>query len=578
MNIDALRTQMDNLNIEIADLVQLPPVSLSHQIGDAEEDSLFLYGIVGGKDVGKTSIINQLARAKISVDTDILDEGTSIAVAYCHRKDHANLEKRFSLKSGVRVRFVDHDREALKNVVLIDLPDFDSRFLSHRDDTKRLAGHLQGVIWVTTPRKYGDYEFLNQLETIALSHENYFIVLNKIDQLKNTDTLDSVRKEVVHFLSKECAKRKVPRPNPEQFFILSALEPNRYEFNKLRDQLIRHHSAAEVTRAKLMNLKAEFEKNFERIRSNYKLLNHVKEIDLALDTIRDSVADQFSDDYFRFVCRQIYSLETLHHRISKAFFTQRVRGWPILRMLFYPLVGIISGLGGRIAFSHTDKKWPDSPRNLLRFRGLPASLRMQKIRDDIEATFPSLKPDLGETSDFSKLIEDEFVHLLDEYEDLVTERLIEAIARPGRLKRVFVYFPLIWFPFLQPLLLKFANMKTLMVSFTNLKDFLSVFISLFGAGSLLTSLVFLILFYTVWLIFIYANCSRRVQKKGEEEFQNLWYEKFLVRLEQVLAQPLLDIRFALNNKIMQLEQIESVVESQIHRIARVNGTAESIPS
>ena len=226
--------------------------------------------------------------------------------------------------------------------------------------------------------------------------------------------------------------------------------------------------------------------------------------------------------------------------------------------------------------SISEKKRSDSPRNLLRYKGLPASLRMQKIRDDIEATFPSLKPDLGETSDFSKFIEDEFAHLLGEYEDLVTEHLIEADPRPGRLKRVCVYIPLIWFPFVQPLLLKFAGMETVTVSFTNLKDFLSVFISLFGAGSLLTSLVFLILFYTVWLIFVYAHCSRRVQKKGEEEFQNLWYEQFLVRLERILAQPLQDIRFALSSKIMQLEQIENAVESEIRRMAPMNGGGKSI--
>ena len=112
-------------------------------------------------------------------------------------------------------------------------------------------------------------------------------------------------------------------------------------------------------------------------------------------------------------------------------------------------------------------------------------MRLQKIRDDLESNFPSLKPDLGETSDFSKIIEDEFVHLLDEYEDRVTERLVESSPRPGRLKRLFVYFPLIWFPFLQPLLLKFANMESLMVSFTNLKDFLSIFISSFFSLELL---------------------------------------------------------------------------------------------
>ena len=456
---------------------------------------------------------------------------------------------------------------------LIDLPDFDSRFLSHRDDTDHLAGHLQGVVWVTTPRKYGDYAFLNQLETIALSHENYFIVLNKIDQLIDTASIDSVRREVVDFLSNECVKRKVPRPDPEQFFILSALEPNRYEFNKLRDQLIRPHSAGEITRAKLMNLKAEFERNLERMRTSYNLSDLVQEIDHALAIIRDSLADQFSNDYFRFVCRQIVGLETLHRRISKAFFTQRVSGWPILRMLFFPLAGIISGFGARIASYHAEKKGSDSPRNLLRYKGLPASLRMQKIHDNIEDTFPRLKPDLGEASDFSKIIEDEFVHLLDEYEDLVTERLIASSTRPGKLKRVLVYFPLIWFPFLQPLLLKLAGMETLMVSVLNLKDVLSVFLTLFGAGSLLTSLVFLILFYTVWLIFIYAHCSRRVQKKGEEEFRNLWHEKFLIRLEQILAQPLLNARFALSSKIMQMEQIESAVESDFHQAALANGSA-----
>ena len=578
MKIDALRTQLDNLNNEIADLVQLPPVSLSHQSGDAKQDALFLYGIAGGKDVGKTSIINQLAGAKISEDTDILDEGTNVAVAYCHRKDLNQLEKRFSLKSGGRVKFVDHDRQELKNVVLIDLPDFDSRFLSHRDDTGLLAGHLQGVIWVTSPRKYGDHEFLNQLETVALSHENYFIVLNKIDQLKHTAPLDAVRKEVVDFLSNECTKRNVPQPDPKQFFILSALEPDRYEFNRLHDQLIRPHSASEVTRAKLRNLHAEFERNFERISSGYNLLRHVQDIEKALEIIRNSVTDQFSDDYFSFVRRQISTLETLHRRISKAFFAQRVKGWPILRMLFYPLVGLITGFGGRMSFNQSEKRRSESPRNLLRYKGLPASLRMQKIRDDIEAGFPGLKQDLGETPDFSKFLEEEFTHLLDEYEDQVTERLIETGPRPGRLKRMLVYFPLVWFPFLQPLLLQFADMETVIFSFTNLQDFLSVFISLFGAGSLLTSLVFLILFYTVWLIFIYAHCSRSVQKKGEEEFQNLWYEQFLVRLEQVFAQPLLNVRFALSSKIMQLEQIESGIESEIQRIARADGVVDPIPS
>ncbi len=98
MKIDALRKQLGNLNSEIAALMGLEPISLSHQIGDVQKDPLFLYGIVGGKDVGKTVFINQLAGAEISLDTDILDEGTREAVGYYHQQDaDAHTRRLFSV-------------------------------------------------------------------------------------------------------------------------------------------------------------------------------------------------------------------------------------------------------------------------------------------------------------------------------------------------------------------------------------------------------------------------------------------------------------------------------------------------
>ena len=67
MKIDALRKQLDSLNGNIAARMGRQPVALSHQIGDTQKDPLFLYGIVGGKDVGKTVLINQLAGTTISL-------------------------------------------------------------------------------------------------------------------------------------------------------------------------------------------------------------------------------------------------------------------------------------------------------------------------------------------------------------------------------------------------------------------------------------------------------------------------------------------------------------------------------
>jgi len=563
MKIDALRKQLGSLNNEIADLMGVEPVSLSYQRGEAEKDPLFLYGVVGGKDVGKTVLINQLAGAKISLETDILDEGTQEAVAYCHHQDVPMLKKRFATEVAGRIRFVNHNRDTLRNVVLIDFPDFDSRFMSHRQDTRRLSKHLQGLIWVTTPRKYGDHELLSQLEAIAQSHDNYFVVLNKIDQLENIAALDTVRQEIISYLNGQCSKRRIPFPNPAHFFIISALEPGAYEFQQLQDRLIRHHSPEEISKAKNKNLQAEFTKNLERIGSYYDLSVRIKEIDGALEKIEEEVVEQFSEQYYETVWRRVATLETLRRRISGTLFTKQIEGWPILRLLFYPLAGIVSGFGGRLAFSKADQEWSDSPRDLLRHAGQPASLRMQKIRIAVEESFPDLKKDFGDTPNFSKLLEDKFYDFLNQYEDQVTDQLVKDITRPGILKRLLVYLPLIWFPFLQPVCLHLAEVRDSLFSVAGWQDFYPILISLFGSGSLLVSLVFLLLFYTVWLVMIYAHGARKGQKKGAEEFKNLWYAQFLTWTAEALAHPLPHVRAVLTNKIAQLDQIKSTIEALI---------------
>jgi hypothetical protein len=50
--IDALRTELNQLNQDIAQMTGKSPVSLSQKAGDAEADRLFVYGILGGKMKG----------------------------------------------------------------------------------------------------------------------------------------------------------------------------------------------------------------------------------------------------------------------------------------------------------------------------------------------------------------------------------------------------------------------------------------------------------------------------------------------------------------------------------------------
>lgn len=567
MRIDSLRLQMDTLNRDLARLTGLDPAFLSFQTGEAEQDALFLYGIVGGKDVGKTSLINQLAGSKISLDTDVLDEGTNVAVAYCHREDISPLRKRLASEVDERLTYVPHDREELRSVVLIDFPDFDSRFITHREDVRRLGKHLQGIVWIITPRKYGDHEFMDQLEAVAQSNENYYVVLNKIDQIDGKDDLETIREEISTYLRRECAKRNVPPPEDKRFLIVSAIEPRRYDLSQLQAGLIRVHSPEEITRAKVENLRAEFGKNLERIRSHYALSEKIEEIDQALEHIHDSIYHQFNEKYFDAVRRRIVSLEAMRRRISSSLFAQRVEGWPILRSLFYPLAGIVSVLGGRLAFVEKDPELGRSPRILLRYEGRSASSRIQETRETVEERFPDLHRDLGDMPDFSDLIDREFTKILQEHEEEVTERLGESVTPPGILRRILVYFPLVWFPFLQPFLLHTTEWEGAWFSLASLREFLTVLVSLFGAGSLLQCIVFLLVFYAVCLILLYARGARLVVKEGREEFRNSWYERFLPWMIEVLSRPLREVGSALAEKSSQLDEVETGLETELHRLS-----------
>ncbi|RJP26862.1 MAG: hypothetical protein C4527_14330 [Candidatus Omnitrophota bacterium] len=563
MNIQTLRTQLDQLNQELAQLTGLASPPLSFQAGTAEEDSLFLYGIVGGKDVGKTSLINQLAGARISIDTDILDEGTKIAVAYCHKNDLADLRKRLAMDMKEHLNFISHERNELRNVVLIDFPDFDSRFITHRDDVQRLSKYLQSIVWVVSPRKYGDHEFLDQLTAVAQSSENYYVALNKIDQLEQRADLNTVRKEVREYLTRECVKRHVPPPQPDRLLLISALSPDKYDFPILHNRLIRIHSPEEIAKAKIKNLTAEFEKNLSRIDEHYSLTAKIEMVDKALDLIRTRIGDEFSDDYCETVCRRVLTLEQRRQRIGGELFSRRVEGWPVLRSLFYPLAGVVSVLSGRFASSHTQKETPDLSQELLRFQNRSAAARMQDIRDCIEDRFPLLAQEFGEMRDYAELLDPVCRELVRDHEDRVTERLAQGITAPGPARKFMAYFPLIWFPLLQPLLYQLIRHEESWFSFASFFDLIGILISLISASALLVNFCFLLIFYTVWLILLYSRGARSALKEGQEEFRNSWYEQFLPWLAEVLSHPLQELRSKLAEKSDRLQRIEQELKTEM---------------
>src|SRR5437868_7860904 len=103
--------------------------------GDGED--FYLVGLIGGKDVGKSSFVNALVGQEITQPTSH-GAGTETVVAYAHRDAVDALETLLGREVPGRFSIHPHSVDRLRRQVLLDLPDIDSIYDSHIQITRSM--------------------------------------------------------------------------------------------------------------------------------------------------------------------------------------------------------------------------------------------------------------------------------------------------------------------------------------------------------------------------------------------------------------------------------------------------------
>ena len=99
------------------------------------------------------------------------------------------------------------DREDLDDLVLLDLPDFDSVERSHRLEVDRLIELVDLVAWVVDPQKYADAAWHDgYLRRLARYGDVMAVVLNQADLL-DPDAVASCRADLVRLLGRNGLER-----------------------------------------------------------------------------------------------------------------------------------------------------------------------------------------------------------------------------------------------------------------------------------------------------------------------------------------------------------------------------------
>jgi hypothetical protein len=104
----------------------------------------------------------------------------------------------------------------IRDLILIDLPDFDSIEETHKEVVQSFMPVLDCIVWVVGPKKYADGVFYKMLNMTHKHQENFTFVLNKADELlreNDEDPLKDVREALGAFTMrlKQAANIDSPR-------------------------------------------------------------------------------------------------------------------------------------------------------------------------------------------------------------------------------------------------------------------------------------------------------------------------------------------------------------------------------
>jgi len=511
--------EIEELVQQASELTGAAPPELMDDDSPALRDSgtgngIYLVGLIGGKEVGKSALVNALAGGKITDETSH-GPGTQIVVAYVHRAVAAQAEALLAREAPGQYRVVPHDHQRLGGQVLLDLPDIDSRFASHLELTRKMLRHMLFPIWIQSIEKYADVQPQKLLARVAAGNDpaNFLFCLNKVDQLPDDSTQAAqLREDYAGRMARVLSLEAPPR-----VFLLSATNPAKFDLPELSDLLSRQKSEETVAESRQLA-------NRQRQRSMLRWLGNQDLPGRAARLARlDEQASELLGERLGVPLAERFlpaMLDDPAYRLvmTDGVFSRRVSRWPIvnvLHSLLWPLRVVVgsnlsatSSFGG--AAGLVDGHLPRDNASIARLTQsafaqlhqtnppIASLYERRKLWDTMEADLAEgrLRRDLTET--------------IERQRQIVLSRLSGRHGLIAPLFRVLLTVgALLWFPLIQPVLKAILESDS---AIHGVRNIAILIVSVLSTTSLLSSAVFLILWYLLLWSLLRWDTRRRVDR------------------------------------------------------------------
>ncbi len=471
----------------------------------------YVIGLIGGKDVGKSSIVNTLVGKEIALVTSF-GEGTARVTAYAHESVAEPLRAMLEHDVPGQFTIVPHQQPALRRQVLLDLPDIDSRFQSHLALTRTMLRRMLYPIWVQSIEKYADQQPQKMLKEVAEgnSPRNFLFCLSKADQLRDPTAGEELRNDFAGRIGRTLSLAEAP-----EVFVISARVPAQFDLAKLQSRLSRERSERDVDRS----LEHASEQQSQT------LLTWLDQQDLPSRAAR---AGRLAEDAKLLLNDRVGSI-LLEESIPKIagdplqragiageVFERRIDRWPIVRLL--NLV-----LSPAVTLAETLVRGRSTGAALQADRAEQIEPMVRPLASELQAAMAHLRqaqPTVAALYEHDKLWEQMNAELAvgrlrDRLAETVTQQRIQATKQLSKcnsinaiVRWIATIGAALWFPLIQPIL---AIVLGQSLTWSGI-DLARLVVSLLSGQKLLEDATFLLLWFTLLWLLVRYRTFRQVKR------------------------------------------------------------------
>ena len=482
-----------------------------------EDQPLYLVGLIGGKDVGKSAMVNALVGQDITPRTSH-GPGTEIVIAYAHESAQADLRALLDAEVPNQYRIVTHSISRLRRQVLLDLPDIDSHYAAHVEVTCRMLKHMLFPIWMQSVEKYADRRPRELLAVVSSGNDpkNFLFCLNKADQIiarEGEKAAEELRRDFASRIAKQLAMDEPPR-----VFLVSAIHPDRYDLPELRNLLADQKSDAVVDASRQLASRRQDVSLAEWIR-HQDLSQRLAALERLERAAEEDLAARVGVPLIDITIPRL--LDDPAHRLALAdeLMQQRVARWPIVNVVHVLLGPLLSVL--RLRLPIQQQLGLAGPDELVaQHLHSAGSATGQRVADTIQSVFATLQQSSPHVSQLYANHKYWEPLPAESAEADLRRRLASTIERQrslvrtrfssrgffGALFRILLTIgALLWFPILQPLLEAYLNDA-------RGRQLALLAVQLTGVTYLFKHVGFLVLYFILLWMIIKWDTQRRVDR------------------------------------------------------------------